>query len=99
MPTATRGRCQAARDEYRCALRIYGRTDPNAQPFQVGATNPCWKEVVATRAPASLTLDVGHYNVVVEKFRDFNASEADMDVSLALKSRNFSTTKIGRAHV
>ncbi|HWZ88711.1 MAG TPA: PEGA domain-containing protein [Polyangiaceae bacterium] len=62
-------------------LRIYGRTDPNAQPFQVGATNPGWKEVVATRAPASLTLDVGHYHVVVEKFRDFNASEADMDVS------------------
>ncbi|HTA90794.1 MAG TPA: PEGA domain-containing protein, partial [Polyangiaceae bacterium] len=62
-------------------LRIYGRTDPNAQPFQVGATNPGWKEVVATRAPANLTLDVGHYHVVVEKFRDFNASEADMDVS------------------
>lgn len=62
-------------------LRIYGRTDPNAQQFQVGATNPGWKEVVSTRAPANLTLDVGHYHVVVEKFRDFNASEADMDVS------------------
>jgi len=62
-------------------LRIYGRTDAAAQPFQAGATNPGWKEVVATRAPANLTLDVGHYHVVVEKFRDFNASEADMDVS------------------
>jgi hypothetical protein len=62
-------------------LRIYSRTDPNAPPFQLGATNPGWKEVVATRAPANLTLDVGHYHVVVEKFRDFNASEADMDVS------------------
>ncbi len=62
-------------------LRIYNRTDANAQPFQIGATNPGWKEVVATRAPANLTLDVGHYHVVVEKFRDFNASEADMDVS------------------
>jgi len=62
-------------------LRIYNRTDPSAQPFQIGATNPGWKEVVATRAPANLTLDVGHYHVVVEKFRDFNASEADMDVS------------------
>jgi hypothetical protein len=62
-------------------LRIYNRTDPSAQPFQVGATNPGWKEVVATHAPANLTLDVGHYHVVVEKFRDFNASEADMDVS------------------
>jgi hypothetical protein len=62
-------------------LRIYNRTDPSAQPFQVGATNPGWKEVVATRAPANLTLDVGHYHVLVEKFRDFNSSEADMDVS------------------
>jgi PEGA domain-containing protein len=62
-------------------LRIYNRADANAQPFQIGATNPGWKEVVATRAPANLTLDVGHYHVVVEKFRDFNASEADMDVS------------------
>src|SRR5450432_417868 len=62
-------------------LRIYNRTDANAQPYQIGATNPGWKEVVVTRAPANLTLDVGHYHVVVEKFRDFNASEADMDVS------------------
>ena len=62
-------------------LRIYNRTDATAQPFQIGATNPGWKEVVVTRAPANLTLDVGHYHVVVEKFRDFNASEADMDVS------------------
>jgi hypothetical protein len=62
-------------------LRIYNRTDPNAQPFQIGATNPGWKEVVVTRAPANLTLDVGTYHVVVEKFRDFNASEADMNVS------------------
>lgn len=62
-------------------LRIYSRTDANAQPFRIGATNPGWKEVLATHAPANLTLDVGHYHVVVEKFRDFNASEADMDVS------------------
>ena len=47
----------------------------------VRPTNPGWKEVVATRAPANLTLDVGQYHVVVEKFRDFNASEADMSVS------------------
>ena len=62
-------------------LRIYRRTEPSAQPFQVGATNPGWKQEVATNAPANLTLDVGHYHVLVDKFRDFNASEADMDVS------------------
>ncbi|MES1172979.1 MAG: PEGA domain-containing protein [Myxococcales bacterium] len=63
-------------------LRIYQRLDANAARFVLGAaTNPGWKEVLATRAPANLTLDVGHYHVVVEKFRDFNASEADMAVS------------------
>ncbi|MEI9942302.1 MAG: PEGA domain-containing protein [Pseudomonadota bacterium] len=63
-------------------LRIYQRLDPNGAPFTLGAAaNPSWKEVVATHAPANLTLDIGHYHVVVEKFRDFNASEADMDVS------------------
>lgn len=63
-------------------LRIYQRVTTNASRFALGAaTNEGWSEVVATRAPASLTLDVGHYHVVVEKFRDFNASEADMSVS------------------
>ncbi len=63
-------------------LRIYQRVDANAARFVLGAaSNPGWKEVVATHAPANLTLDVGHYHVVVEKFRDFNASEADMAVS------------------
>jgi len=63
-------------------LRIYQRLDANGPRFTLGAAvNPGWKEVVATRAPANLTLDVGHYHVVVEKFRDFNASEADMAVS------------------
>jgi len=63
-------------------LRIYQRTDPGGPRFALAdATHAGWKEVVATRAPANLTLDVGHYHVVVEKFRDFNASEADMAVS------------------
>src|SRR5450432_3019341 len=62
-------------------LRIYQRLDANAAQFKIGTSNSGWKEVVATHAPANLTLDVGHYHVVVEKFRDFNASEADMAVS------------------
>jgi len=62
-------------------LRIYQRVDANAR-FTLGAAeHPGWKEVVATHAPANLTLDVGQYHVVVDKFRDFNASEADMAVS------------------
>lgn len=63
-------------------LRIYQRVDPAAARFTLAAkANAGWKEVVVTRAPANLTLEVGHYHVVVEKFRDFNASEADMSVS------------------
>ncbi len=62
-------------------LRIYQRLDASAQPFKISSANPGWKEVVSTHAPANLTLDIGHYHVVVEKFRDFNASEADMSVS------------------
>jgi len=62
-------------------LRIYQRLDQNARFTSGSAANPGWKEVVTTHAPANLTLDVGHYHVVVEKFRDFNESEADMAVS------------------
>ena len=62
-------------------LRVYQRLDSSARFTLGAASNPGWKEVVATHAPANLTLDVGHYHVVVEKFRDFNASEADMSVS------------------
>jgi len=63
-------------------LRIYRRMDPNSAPYALGATqNPGWEEVAATHAPANLTLDVGQYHVVVEKFRDFNASEAEMAIS------------------
>jgi tetratricopeptide (TPR) repeat protein len=62
-------------------LRFYSRTDPNAAAFQLGSQNPGWKEIASARAPANLTLAVGKYHVVVEKFRDFNESHADIDVS------------------
>ncbi|HET7541053.1 MAG TPA: tetratricopeptide repeat protein, partial [Polyangiaceae bacterium] len=62
-------------------IRIYKRLEPNAQFTLGAAANPGFQEVVATHAPANLTLDVGQYHVVVEKFRDFNASEAEMAVS------------------
>lgn len=61
-------------------LRVYERIDTNAR-FQIGGQNPGFREVAATVAPASLTLDVGHYHVLVERFRDFNASQADINVS------------------
>ncbi len=62
-------------------LRFYSRTDDNAAAFKLGGQNPGWKEIANARAPANLTLAVGKYHVVVEKFRDFNESHSDIDVS------------------
>jgi tetratricopeptide (TPR) repeat protein len=62
-------------------LRFYSRTDESAAAFKLGGQNPGWKEIANARAPANLTLAVGKYHVVVEKFRDFNESHADIDVS------------------
>ena len=38
-------------------------------------------EAVSTRSPANLTLGVGHYQIVIDKFRDFNVSQTSIDVS------------------
>jgi tetratricopeptide (TPR) repeat protein len=62
-------------------LRFYSRTDDNAAAFKLGGQNPGWREIANARSPANLTLAVGKYHVVVEKFRDFNESHADIDVS------------------
>ena len=60
-------------------LKFYARESGN-QPFVAGRDNPGWKEIAARNAPANLTLDVGTYHLVVEKFRDFNRSETEMEV-------------------
>ncbi len=62
-------------------LEIYARTDDGAKPFHLGGANPGWRQVAATTSPANLTLAVGRYHIVVQKFRDFNPSETDIDVS------------------
>ncbi len=62
-------------------LALYRRTSTSVGPFHSGGANPGWKEVEETTSPANFTLDIGRYHVVVKKFRDFNASETDIDVS------------------
>ena len=62
-------------------LRFYSRIDESAAAFKLGGQNPGWKEIANARAPANITLAVGKYHVVVEKFRDFNESQSDIDVS------------------
>lgn len=62
-------------------LRLYQRVQAGAAAFAIGGANPGWREVGQHRAPVSLSLAVGKYHVVVERFRDFNVSETDIDVS------------------
>ena len=62
-------------------LKLYRRMAPNAAPFAVGGQNAGWKEVAGVRAPANVTLGVGTYHIVVDKFRDFNVSETDIEVA------------------
>ncbi len=62
-------------------LVLYAPRRGSAAPFVLGGQNPDWFQVAATRSPASLTLDVGRYQVVVEKFRDFNAATQEVQVS------------------
>jgi hypothetical protein len=60
-------------------LKFYLRESGTA-PFQAGRQNPGWKEIATRNAPADLTLEVGTYHLVVEKFRDFNRSETAIEV-------------------
>ncbi len=62
-------------------LTIFRRMQDNAAAFQVGGPNVGWNQVQTTRSPANLTLAVGRYHVVIEKYRDFNVSDTDIDVS------------------
>jgi tetratricopeptide (TPR) repeat protein len=61
-------------------LKLYSQTTPGVAPFRAGAANPGWIEVHSAVSPTDVTLDVGRYHVVVEKFLDFNVSETDIDV-------------------
>jgi hypothetical protein len=61
-------------------LKIYLREQPSAPPFQAAAENPGWKLVATATAPANLTLDVGHYHLVVEAFAGHDATQTDLDV-------------------
>ncbi len=62
-------------------IQLYRRTSDTTPAFVYGLPNVGWQEITARTAPAELTLEPGRYHVVIEKFRDFNRSEADIDVS------------------
>jgi len=63
-------------------LSLYRRSMDDAAPFVAERKdNPGWELVAARTTPADLTLAVGRYHVVIDKFREFNRSETDIDVS------------------
>jgi Tetratricopeptide repeat/PEGA domain len=62
-------------------MTLFERMRDNAAVFRAGGPNPGWQAVYSARSPADITLDAGHYHIVVAKFRDFNSSETDIDVS------------------
>ncbi|MBX3184165.1 MAG: PEGA domain-containing protein [Polyangiaceae bacterium] len=51
-----------------------------AAPFKVGGENPGWTQVFSGTSPSETSLAVGRYQIVVEKFRDFNVSQTNIDV-------------------
>jgi hypothetical protein len=62
-------------------LRVFLANDDATPAFKLGTPNAGWRQVVTTTSPTSLSLSVGRYHIVVDKFADFNVSETDIKVS------------------
>jgi len=62
-------------------VRVFRPLGAHPPPFQLGASNPSWAEIVTTTAPTSLSLGVGLYHIVIDEFQDFNASDTQLRVS------------------
>ncbi|HVU05050.1 MAG TPA: PEGA domain-containing protein [Polyangiaceae bacterium] len=62
-------------------IRVFAADSESTPAFAAGTPNAGWKQVASTTSPSSLSLAVGRYHVVIDKFRDFNASETDIKVS------------------
>jgi tetratricopeptide (TPR) repeat protein len=62
-------------------VRVFRPSSENAAPFKRGQANAEWAEIVTTTAPASLSLSVGLYHVVIDKFAEYNASDTRLRVS------------------
>lgn len=63
-------------------LSIYERLVPTASAFNLGGKNPGWRQIIKdTHTPKDLSLAVGYYHVVIEKFQDYNPSETDINLA------------------
>ncbi len=63
-------------------LSLYERVVPTAAPFQLGGKNTGWRQIIKdAQTPKDLSLAVGYYHVVIEKFQDYNPSETDINLA------------------
>jgi hypothetical protein len=62
-------------------VRVLAAESDGTPAWAPGAANSGWKEAASGTAPVNLSLAVGRFHIVVDKFRDFNVSETDLKVS------------------
>ncbi len=62
-------------------VRVYRPASESAPAFELGKENPQWTEIVTTQSPTSLSLGVGLYHIVVDKFEEYNPSDTKLRVS------------------
>jgi len=61
---------------------VFKSVSDSAKPFVIGEGNPGWHKIVAgVQTPKELSLKQGRYHVVIEKFREFNASGTSLELA------------------
>lgn len=63
-------------------ILVFEKVGKGAKPFVMGEGNPGWRKIVAgVQTPKELSLKVGSYHVVIEKFREFNESGTSLELA------------------
>lgn len=62
-------------------VRVFRPAREDSPAYQRDGANPDWTEIANTTTPTSLSLGVGRYQIVIDKFGDFNASDTELRVS------------------
>lgn len=62
-------------------VRVFRPLSDKAPKFVRGGANPDWTEIATTTSPTSLSLSVGRYQILIDEYRDFNASDTELVVT------------------
>lgn len=62
-------------------VRVFRPASEHSPPFDLGGENSQWTEIVTTTAPTSLSLGVGLYHIVIDKYKEYNPSDTKLRVS------------------